>query len=278
MKILLAGCGKIASRLGIVLYNSGNAVLGVRRQATPLLFPVLSGDLNDKNTLARQPLDFDIIVFTVTPEDRNESAYEKVYTTILDNVIDFAKRHQKPPLLILISSSGVYAQQNGQWVDENSPTNPTQYSGKWILHGENQLKKNLQNRLIVRFSGIYSSQRRWMIKHATSGKTMQKEPPVWSNRIHEDDCVGALNLFIHLYQKNSHLDKCYLVSDDCPVERYEVAEFICQTLDITPPPIKKNNLTHDYNKRCRNHKIKALGYEFIYPTFKDGYREILTLS
>lgn len=276
MKILLAGCGQIGQQLGTQLHQQGHHVIGVKRHATPTLFPLRLLDLGNSKALSDETPDYDVIVFTVTPQNREESAYRHVFETVLQRVIDFAKRHQQPPLLLLVSSTGVYGQQQGQWVNESSPTQPTHFSGKWLLSAEQNLKKQWQNHLIVRFSGIYGSHRRWLINQAVSGKPIQKSPSLWTNRIHEADCVGSLNFLINAYQKQLLLSRLYLISDDLPVGRYEVCAFICQFLQQAAPDVLTTDLTENLNKRCDNSLIKSMGYSFIYPTFKSGYQAILT--
>lgn len=275
MKIYLAGCGKIGKRLGEQLTTDGHHVIGLKRSAAEYAFPIKAINLADRTSVSSLPADADIIVFTVTPSEYSEAGYAHVYDTILDNVLDFAKRHEELPLVILVSSTGVYGQQNGEWVDENSPTEPTSFSGKWILHGENQLRQRLSKTLTVRFSGIYGPSRTRLIQRALSGNPVQKAPPLWTNRIHEDDCVGSLHFLINQFIASNKLEDIYLISDDTPVSSYDISAFICDTMGRPKPPILTQNLSEKYNKRCDNQQIKSLGYTFRHPNYQQGYQEIL---
>lgn len=280
MKIYLCGCGKIGQRLGKRLQQVPHAVVGLKRSVVADFdFPVIAVDLSDAAAVNTLPTDADILVFTVTPSDYSEQGYQRVYDTLLGNVIDWANRHAKPPLLLLVSSTGVYGQQDGSWVDEESETQPTRYSGRWLLHGEQQLQKRLKNTLIVRFSGIYGDGRRRLIDKAISGQAIQQIPPMWTNRIHESDCVGALYFLIEAYQQAAQqgraLDKCYLVSDDYPVGQYDVCAFICEQLGKPVPPVKVDKLSTQCNKRCDNRRIKALGYTLQYPDYRSGYPAVI---
>lgn len=275
MKVYLCGCGKIGRRLGEKLQQEQYTAKGLKRSAADFTFPVTTLDLSDAAAIDTLPADADIIVFTVTPSDYSDQGYRQVYETILSNVIDWAQRHREPPLLLLVSSTGVYGQQDGGWVDENSETLPTGYSGRWLLYGETLLQERLQKTLIVRFSGIYGAGRTRLINRAISGQAIQQNPSIWTNRIHESDCVGALQFLIDAYRQGRALDKCYLVSDDCPVAQYEVSKFICEQLGKPTPPVKTDNLSKQYNKRCNNHRIKALGYTLQYPDYRSGYAAVL---
>lgn len=270
MKIYLAGCGKIGTRLGEQL-TPIHEVIGLKRRPADFAFPVRGIDLNDKQALEQLPLDADVIVFTVTPSRYDEAGYRQVYDTILGHVIDWAEGHQKPPLMLLVSSTSVYGQQHGEWVDETSETIPDRATSGWILFGEKQLRQRLENTLTVRFSGIYGNGRNRLIKKVKMREPIQQQPPIWTNRIHEDDCIGILVFLIKQYQQGRVLDKIYLASDDMPVSQYEVCSFIAEQRMVPAPPVQIDNLTDKLNKRCRNSRLKALGYRLKYPDYRFGY-------
>lgn len=175
----------------------------------------------------------------------------------------------------MVSSTGVYGQQQGEWVDENSDTLPDSYSGQWILSGEQHLRRCLNNTVSVRFSGIYGQNRTYLIQQALSGKPIQKAPPQWTNRVHEDDCVGVLHFLLQQHQNGVVLDEVYLVSDDRPASRYDVCATLCELANQPKPPVKIDNLSQQCNKRCDNRRIKQLGYQFLFPTYQQGYGEIM---
>ncbi len=275
MKVLIAGCGQLGQELGEVLYSDGYEVTGIKRSPTPTLFPMINLDLQSESGLSALPAHFDALIFSVTPDSRDESAYQATYESILNKAIEFAASHAKPPLFIFLSSTGVYGQNKGEWVDEDSPTEPTSYSGKWILYGEEQVKRRLEKPLIIRFSGIYNKHRRWLIDKAMSKSPIQKHPKIWTNRIHQSDCVGILKLALDRHREGYPLQQCYLASDDTPAELYEVVSFIAEKLNRADAVTTASHLSSQQNKRCSNSHIKKLGYEFLYPSFREGYGEIL---
>lgn len=278
MRIYLAGCGQIGLQLGAQLAANGQQVIGWKRQAVAADFPIYPIDLQDAFAVQQLTPDADIIVFTVTPSEFSDSGYQQVYETILGYVIEFAKRHKQPPLVILVSSTGVYGQQNGEWVNENSLTEPTGFSGRWVLQGEQRLREQLDRTLCVRFSGIYGEGRMRLIRQAYAQQSIQKSPPIWTNRIHESDCVAALYFLIQHVIQGTPLESVYLVSDDRPVSSYTVRLFICQQLGLPLPPEKTVNLSDNVNKRCDNQRIKQLGFTFRYPSYQSGYSEIIKNS
>jgi len=276
MNILLAGCGKLGQRLGHQLSVQGHRVIGIKR--TPVnttTFELLNIDLSDKTLFSLLPKTIDIIVFTVTPSVYSAAGYRHIYQSVLHNVIAFCQTLTKPPLLLMVSSTSVYGQHNGEWVDEDSPTAPVRYNGQWVLAGEKYLQQALVKTLVVRFSGIYGNRRQGLIKRAISGEALQKEPPLWTNRIHEDDCVGVLAFVIDCYRRGVALLPCYLASDDMPVSSYDVCTFIAEQLQRPLPPVKKTALSQQLHKRCDNRRIKSLGYCFKFPDFRAGYRSLI---
>ncbi len=272
MNIYLAGCGAIGRGLGKTLDN--HQVIGLKRSQGDFSFPIRQIDLSDPQAVKTLPCDADIIVFTVTPNRFDEDSYRRVYETILGNTIAWAKRHKKPPLFLLVSSTGVYGQQNGEWVDEDSPTEPDTFTGRWVLFGERLLQKHWEKSLIVRFSGIYGVKRTRLLHKALSDEAIQKTPPLWTNRIHERDCIAVLAFLIACYENNRRLAPLYLASDNTPVSQYDVISYIRQQAGKTPAPIKSDNLSQRCNKRCDNARLTALGYRFRYPDYKSGYAEL----
>lgn len=255
---------------------SQQTVVGLRRSLSDSLFPIFPIDLSDDAAVSKLPLDAEVIIFTVTPSRYDEAGYQQVYQHILGNVIDWASRHKVQPLVLLVSSTSVYGQQDGEWVDESSPTQPASASGRWILFGERQLQVKLSHTLIVRFSGIYSEKRTHLIQRALSGTAIQKMPAIWTNRIHESDCVGVLLFLLARYQQGQSLQAVYLASDDEPVSQYDVCAFICQQMGQPVPAVEVHSISKACNKRCCNKRLKALGYIFLYANYRQGYSRIFS--
>ena len=93
-----------------------------------------------------------------------------------------------------------------------------------------------------------------------------------SNRIHRDDAAAAI---VHLLTVTDTPDRVYLGVDDAPVDRGEVLAFLAEELGLARPPIGADDSSRGGNKRCRNDRLKATGFRFAYPTYREGYRAIL---
>ena len=279
-KVLIAGCGDIGSRLAEILSRQGHHVVGLRRNP-----PVSSNgalvyckaDMTRAEDLASLDADFDQIFFMPTPDHRDIQSYQAVYQTGLGNLLSrFAARTQRPQWF-LISSTSVYGQSQGEWVDEQSAAEPKTETGKIIRQAEQMLLADDPSHVVVRFSGIYGPGRERLLKIATQTPIIQFDPPYFTNRIHQDDCAAVLAFLLEQRLAGLWLDTYYLASDDEPAPLWDVIAWLASQLKRPPPmPQAPATLDPDQNKRCNNKHLKALGYHFIYPSYRDGYRPLMS--
>src|SRR5690606_41128466 len=89
--------------------------------------------------------------------------------------------------------------------------------------------------------------------------------PVYTNRIHRDDCAGLL---VHLMSLQS-ADSLYLGVDHEPADRRAVLEWLARATQSRPPAVKDDpEQRRQGNKRCSNSRVLATGYRFAYPSFR----------
>jgi hypothetical protein len=103
---------------------------------------------------------------------------------------------------------------------------------------------------------------------------IQQTPPYFTNRIHQQDCVGVLCFLLEQRLAGKALDQYYLASDDDPAPMWEVISWLAERLHCRPPSLAVGS-DAGMNKRCSNARLKALGYQFQYPSYKDGYLELI---
>lgn len=271
-RILIAGCGRIGQRLGRHLALAGHRVFGLRRSAMTLpenLHPV-QADLLKLDALRHAlPPSIDQIYYILTPSEVTDAGYKAAYVSGLSNLIEAVSAQTHPlPRIIFVSSTGVYGQSAGKWVDETSPTHPTRFSGQRLLQAE-QLATNYSGEFVcVRFSGIYGPGRERLLEKVTAGSRCQSSPVLYTNRIHETDCVGVLSHVGQLSQPAA----CYLASDNCPVPQCELMQWLATALNAPRPiPIAGNSS----GRRCNNQRLQRSGYHWIYPDFRRGYAAVI---
>ena len=127
-KVLIVGCGAIGYELANTLAEAGHDVTGLKRNPPPVSqekFKFVSADITSPTGLEALGTDFEYIFFIVSADSRNENSYHDIYETGIDNLLKhFALTGCKAPW-IFVSSTSVYGQSRGEWVDEDSVTAPS---------------------------------------------------------------------------------------------------------------------------------------------------------
>ena len=276
-KLLIVGCGAIGTKLGNQLSGQGHQVTGLKRNppATDTgKFNYFAADIVSAKDLENLDTDFDYLYFIVSPDERSEKSYRDLYETALNNLLaKFSNSNQ--PTWFFVSSTSVYGQTQGEWVDEESHAEPDNVCSQLIRQAELRLINLNAGHTIIRFSGIYGPGREYLLRMAKQSPAIQHTPPYYTNRIHQQDCVGVLAFLLNQQLAGVPLESCYLASDDDPAPMWDVITWLTQQMQCSEPVVK--NLTGEIsmNKRCNNSKLKKLGYQFRYPSFKDGYSELI---
>lgn len=275
MNILIAGCGYIGTALGVRLAAEGHSVWGLRRYPEGLPDGVLplAADLSDAATLGFLPPDLSIVYYTAGAAEKTEAAYGSAYVDGPRHLLEALRRQgQRPRRVVFTSSTGVYAQCSGEWVDEDSPAEPSHFGGQQLLAGERLFLDSAFPATVLRLAGIYGPGRTRLIDDLRrGGVTYQETPPSYLNLIHRDDCVGALRHLATLARPAS----LYVGVDYQPVDRGTLLRWLSGVLNTQPPRMVADTGGRRSNKRCRNARLVASGYPFQYPTFKHGYSAIV---
>jgi nucleoside-diphosphate-sugar epimerase len=277
-KILIVGCGAIGMQLAHALSAQGHRVTGLKRnppEAAASDIDYFTADITLAVELKDLPPDFDTVYFIVSPDGRNEESYRAVYESGLNNLLNKFALAGSNSHWIFVSSTSVYGQSQGEWVDEDSIVQPDNATSQLIRQAEQKLMDLDAGNIVVRFSGIYGPGREYLLRMATQAPAIQKTPPYYTNRIHQRDCVGVLAFLLELRMAGVALEQCYLASDDEPVPMWEVMSWLAEHLKCQPPTVKSTDNQTVMNKRCSNRRLKALGYKFYYPSYKDGYIELI---
>ena len=100
--------------------------------------------------------------------------------------------------------------------------------------------------------------------------------PRYTNRIHRDDCAGVLRHLMNLADPA----RVYLGVDSEPAQELAVLRWISGALGAQPPrKMRAEDIPSRPgrgNKRCRNDRLLESGYEFRYPTFREGYHDLIS--
>lgn len=275
---LILGCGDIGTTLGRELIELGHKVIGVRRQAQRLAgtgIEGISADLGDAEAVAALP-NADIVVYVVSADRFEEPAYRAAYPDGLQQVLTAMAARKTPPRhVFFVSSTSVYAQRDGETVDEQSATEPTGFSGVLMREAEQTLIEHELPGTVVRFSGIYGPGRDRLIRQVSEGRIAPATPPMYSNRIHRDDCAGAIAHLIGKVMQGEEIAPIYLGSDTEPAPLNEVMTWLARQLKVESTEIIQSPLRRRASKRCDCSLLVESGYRFRYPTYREGYAHVL---
>jgi nucleoside-diphosphate-sugar epimerase len=183
-----------------------------------------------------------------------------------------------------LSTTGVYGDAGGEWVDESRPANPRPGRGqrRWQAEQAWQSLGDHLNLAVMRFrlAGIYGPGRNQLIGvRDGTAKRIDKEGQVFC-RIHVSDIVDVLLASMAKPMAGG----CYNVADDLPAPPGDVVAFAAQLLGKEPPaliPFEQAELSpmgksfYKENKRVSNQRIKSeLGVELKYPSYREGLKAL----
>jgi nucleoside-diphosphate-sugar epimerase len=290
----MAGCGDLGTEAGLRFAAAGHRVVGWRRSPDKLP-AAIEGVAADLTTAALPPIPADTtaVVVAVAADSPTEDAYRAAYVDGLANVLDALERARgddagaSPSLLrrvLFVSSTAVYGDADGGWVDEGTTPAPGGFSGRIIHEAEELLHRRLLGTgiapVVLRLGGIYGPGRTRLIDQVRGGTAVAPAEPRYTNRIHRDDAAGAI---VHLCTMAAEPGPVYLGVDDDPAELGEVQRFLAAELGLpqpasavaSEPGVPRGEPSRGGNKRCSNALLRSTGFEFTFPTFREGYRAIL---
>jgi nucleoside-diphosphate-sugar epimerase len=268
---LIAGAGYVGAALARALVDAGHEVVALRRsEAAPAPgVRALRADLAAAGALDALPA-AELVFYTAAADERSDAAYRRAYVEGVARLVErLARQAPAPRRLVFTSSTAVYGQQDGSWVDESSPTEPTDFAGRRLLEGEAIVRAAPFRATVLRLGGIYGPGRTSLVERARRGEA---GGPAFTNRIHRDDAVGAL---AHLASLPAP-EACYLGVDCEPAREAEVLAWLAARLGVagagagTGAPRRARG-----DKRCSNARLLASGYRFRYPTYREGYAALL---
>ena len=279
-KVLLAmGLGYSAAALSRRLLAQGWRVIGTTRSPEkaarlqaqgiePLIWPgtPLDGALAEATH----------ILLSIAPD----AAGDPVIVAEAD-----ALRRARPEWVGYLSTTGVYGDHDGGWVDETTPLTPGTARGRQRVLAEAQWRALAADQgwplHIFRLAGIYGPGRGPFrkVKDGTAQRIVK--PGQFFSRIHVEDIGQVLDASIHRPDPGA----VYNVCDDDPSPPQDVLAHAAELLGLPIPPevdIDKADMTpmarsfYAESKRVRNDRMKRdLGIRLLYPTYRDGLAALL---
>ena len=216
----------------------------------------------------------DHILVSIPPENQED--------LVIKNFSKFIES-SKVKWITYLSATSIYGDHKGEWVNENSKTNPISNNGIARLKAENawvSLEKNKKIPVqIFRLSGIYSNEKNILIRLKSGGMKLINKKNHFFSRIHVDDISNILFKSLSKFKSG----EIYNLSDDKPSTSEEITLFGAKMLNIENiekievDQIKSEILKNFYNesKKVSNKKMKSyFDYNLKFPSYIEGLNHI----
>jgi nucleoside-diphosphate-sugar epimerase len=280
MRVLIVGCGYVGLPLGAELLRQGHVVFGLRRSAPEQLSAAglvpLQADIAHAEALGKLPPDFDWVVNCAASGGGGPDDYRRLYWQGTRNLISWLGAS---PLrkFVYTSSTGVYGQNDGSVVTEDSPAKPESPTAQVLVEAEELLLAAARKgfpAVVLRAGGIYGPGRGHAFKQFLRGEAqIEGAGARIMNMIHRDDLIGGIIAAL----KQGRPGEVYNAVDDEPVSQRAFFTWLAAELKRPLPPSvaadedswRQRGLT---NKRVSNAKLRTrLEYQFKYPNYRAGY-------
>ena len=283
INIFCFGFGQVAKnfikKLGVEQYNI-NLSATSRSESSKKTFNginynsyLFNSEKFDQNLVVKLK-EADHILVSIPPENQED--------LVIKNFSKFIES-SKVKWITYLSATSIYGDHKGEWVNENSKTNPISNNGIARLKAENawfSLEKNKKIPIqIFRLSGIYSNEKNILIRLKSGGVKLINKKNHFFSRIHVDDISNILFKSLSKFKSG----EIYNLSDDKPSTSEEVTLFGAKILNIENiekievDQIKSEMLKNFYNesKKVSNKKMKSyFDYNLKFPSYIEGLNHI----
>jgi nucleoside-diphosphate-sugar epimerase len=282
---LVIGCGYLGLRVAKLWIAAGEQVAATTRSATRVdeftalgIAPIVA-DVTQRETLKKLPV-ADRVLFAVGYDRSAAASQNEVYVEGLRNVLtEFERRQVAVDRLIYISTTGVYGEAGGDWVDEATPCAPTTPGGQAHFAAEQILAASLfgSRSIILRMAGLYGPGRVPRSADLLAGRPIALPPDHFLNLIHIDDAAqavvaaGNVDVAATGIAEHSTMPRVFNVSDGCPLKRREYLDAMAAMLGAPPPvfaaPVEASPAVRGAtNRRISNRRlVDNLKIEFRFP-------------
>jgi len=275
---LIFGCGLLGRRVAALWRQAGHSVAAVTRDSRRAeqfrqagLQPIVA-DVTHPETLAGLPA-AETVLYAVGYDPHGRQTRWQVYVEGLRAVLDAISPHTQR--IIHISSTGVFGKNDGSWVDEDSPCQPTSEAGRALLAAEELLAAHPlgQRAVVLRMAGMYGPERLERSADLLAGQPIACKAEGRLNLIHVDDAATV----VLAAEARATPPRTYVVSDGHPVERRTYFAYLAELLGAPAPRFKEippeehSTRRGTSDKQVRNWRMLAdLGIQLKYPSFREG--------
>lgn len=271
-RILIAGCGYVGQATADVLHDAGWEVEGwtasaqTAAQLSGKPYPVIAVDIAEPDQVATAAKSsFDAVIHCASTRGGDVDLYRRVYLEGARNLLERCVGST----ILFTSSTSVYAQNDGEWVTEESPAQPQHETGKVLREAEELVLA--RGGIVARLAGIYGPGRSALLQRFLSGEAIvDPENDRFVNQVHRDDIAAALLLLL-----DRHVDsgEIYNLVDDAPLRQSECYRWLAEKLNRPLPPAGRSTSQRkrgQSDKRVSNAKLRGIGWSPRYPLFSEA--------
>jgi nucleoside-diphosphate-sugar epimerase len=272
---LIVGCGYLGQRVAALWRQRGERVYATTRRPEGAevlrrqgLEPIVC-DVLDPASLRMLPA-ADTVVYAVGLDRGSGATMRAVYVDGLAHVLE---QMPLPGRFVYVSSSSVYGQVDGGWVDETAATEPQEEAGRVVLAAEGVLRRMLSAAVVLRFAGIYGTGRLLRRKTIEAGEPIVGDEQKWLNLIHVEDGARA----VLAAAEQARAGELYNICDDLPVRRRAFYAEMARRLAappprfVAPPPEQPTPPHEKGNRRLANRRMKEeLRVVLRYADYRQG--------
>lgn len=279
--MLLIGCGYVGTRLARQYLDRGQSVTGVVRSAAgvarlnELGIPSLASDLARDDPIGLPLRGSRVFLMAPPPASGTEDLHTR-------RLVDAFRRAGNPRRVVYISTSGVYGDCGGAWVDETWPSQPSVDRARRRWDAEQTLSRWSRDSdcelVVLRVAGIYGPGRLPLERIRQAAPMVQEAESPYSNRIHVDDlvtvCMAAM--------KRGQPEAVYNACDGNPTTMTHYFLAVADAAGLPRPPlismaeaagqISEAMLSYlGESRRLSNRRLtEELGVALRYPTLSEG--------
>jgi len=271
--LAIVGFGDIGRRVAQRLPSSWRAV-ALRRRAgdVPPGVRGIAVDLTVPESLqCLERLAPEALLITLSPAQRSVEGYREGFDRAMASIIDGLGPH-RPRHAFFVSSTRVYAETAGAWIDEEAPLARDGAQAEAIIDAEERFLAGLPGATVLRAGGLYGHGPGPLLRAVAAGRLRPSAPLIYGNRIHRDDLAAFL---VHSLERDIP-DRVINLVDDAPVPQQEVEAWLCRALGrpYDPPPADPRAAAPRH-KRIRNARLHRSAYALTYPDYRAGYAGVI---
>ena len=264
MHIVFIGYGKTSERVAQQLFTQHQISSISLSPKHDVYATHYAQDVHDLDLSYLAPIDVAYVL--LSPKQSSLEAYQHTYLDSVEPIVQALKSH---PIqrVIVVSSTRVYGENQGERIDDESTIYPSDAQGAVLYEMEQRWQAAYPKEcIIIRPTGIYGTSVARMIKLA---QTTHNYPHIhYSNRIHLDDLASFLAFMFHV----KHPEKSYIVSNNQPLPLHHIIAWFQQQLALPELVLDSDRLS---GKRIYATYLQQMGFQLQHEDCFADYLKLL---